>query len=430
MDTFITSNKLYITLITILSIFAIVFKLQIVLYAVVTLAIILSIFSNYSFGIFTFLILYPYFYILEETLGYKPQIVLYGLLVFTIFSFLIRHINILRINKISLLFLVMFIFQITLALLFSRNILSSLQTYLILLFNLFSSIFLYNMLINIVKLDSFIKQLFLILLSTIIVVALTSLEMSRGRIRLGGNVRKIANALSPIIILLFIRIPEENNKRFYFLMLVISLVIIIMTASRGSFLSVFITIIYVTIKRIKFRFKKKHLKYLILVPVIIFFFFKFITEINTLLMDGSLNRVLGDSWIDNPRFDIWFGPLSQLTFLEYFVGSGPGIYRELELLSHRNYYAHSVFVDTLVTLGTLAFSLLIGYLTIIALYIKDKGDLLAKSLFMLTLLLFTTHGTLSGSYDFWIYIVIALALAYKNNEAKTINENYRWRVNE
>ena len=120
-----------------------------------------------------------------------------------------------------------------------------------------------------------------------------------------------------------------------------------------------------------------------------------------------LERARLSSFAGNVRWDIWTSAISQMKPYEYLIGAGPNVFRDLALRGGYNFYAHSVFVDTFVTLGLLGIVTLIAFILSCLFSAMSRRNSYAFSVTILSVFLYITHGSITGSLDFWTLLGLA-----------------------
>ena len=244
------------------------------------------------------------------------------------------------------------------------------------------------------------------------------------RIAIDGNVRVLSNALGlsmvfTLGILLGDRIIEkyslQDQRKLKILAggtTLLFALFLITTVSRGAILAVALSASgMIAIKLFSVKNKKESLKKgLYSLPFIGFFIFA-VNLIEQHITDGHLGRRLNLEMFDNIRFEIWGAALGQLNSMEWLIGIGPDSFRQLAMHGGYDYYAHSVFVDMLVSFGIPGLLLLTGLLLLcLANHILNK-NILALGTTAYLLISFSTHGSLNSKF-FWLTFAIVYGSFY------------------
>ncbi|MDQ2085661.1 hypothetical protein RBH29_04335 [Herbivorax sp. ANBcel31] len=241
--------------------------------------------------------------------------------------------------------------------------------------------------------------------------------LAQGRLSVFGNIRVLANAL--VIPLLFEThdlITNKNKsksllyKRSKSLVFLVLLIVLLMTVSRGAIFAYLFGSLIIVLKSKQKRILKI---YLILAALYVSIFILEEQGVINILRLFNLSRLqtLGN------RDHIWGYYLSELfsqDLLGILFGFGPGeLYRVSGGVMSRGAYAHSVPLDFLFTYGIIGatiFSIIMCKL--MKRIIKSKNTL-AISVFLTTIVLYFTHGTVI-SREF--YILTALVICLTHNE--------------
>ena len=103
--------------------------------------------------------------------------------------------------------------------------------------------------------------------------------------------------------------------------------------------------------------------------------------------------------------------INQLEGFQWLMGAGLGNFR---VLSPTNSYAHSVYVDTFVTLGIIGLIILLGFMIATTINLIKKRDVLGLGLMVFLAVSFSTHGSLSNKY-FWLILALCYGLSIAKN---------------
>lgn len=376
-------------------------------------------------GFAAWLLAYGLYYTIEGVFGIKPHFFLVPIIVYSVIILISRGVKWQDVPKDVFAFCISMSFFGLLSLIFSRDFNNSIIPFGVLITDL-------SILISIIifckKNPKMLKLMNQALIYAVIIAILSTISVDGlagiGRIRLGGNVRKMANTVSPAIIVLFCEFLYISAKKksylFYqlskksiFILLILNIFILLTTISRGAYLAVGVSL--VTTVLISFLWEPKSVatkKNVIYFSILLAIIVVIVPFINSTIAGGSMSRASLDMWADNPRWQIWLGAFNQLKPYELITGSGLGTYRQLELLTGHNYYAHSVYADTLVTMGIPAFITLIIFLMYIIVRVVKSKCHYCYSLTLLTCILYLTHGSVTGSMEFWTLIGMSYASTY------------------
>ncbi|WP_271400418.1 O-antigen ligase family protein [Salinicoccus roseus] len=240
------------------------------------------------------------------------------------------------------------------------------------------------------------------------------------RLAFGGNVRKLANALGLPILLLSAYIINNNkanikilNKRIASILLIIFTTLLVLSASRGVIFSVSIAIIiYFLLSLNSKRLLKNTFLYALPGTVILLMVFQNID----FGFQFQLDRIL--ELTSNNRSLIWSSTIKEFFNSNLFIilfGSGFGNFRLIAMDAYGvNTYAHSVFFDTLVSLGIVGFVILISFFILMVTKCIKTGNKLAFMILIYTILSFATHGQVHNVL-FWLNVAIIYSLTNMNN---------------
>lgn len=385
-----------------------------------------------SLGIGIWLLCYGFYYSIEEIMGVKQHFFLIPILLYSVLIFIIKQ-GTVKVSKGLYLFFILMVGITLLSLLNSRELITSVTPFVLINLNILLFIFITGLIRKDSKILEYVNQaIVLAMIAAFFSVIFSTGLTDVGRLSIGGNVRKMANIVSPAIIILFLhsyflenktitRYTLPFNRSSNFILLLLSTSILIMTVSRGAILTVIVTILLFVLINLYWGFITKRGIYLFFLTIFLIpLFYIFIPLLDAYILDGRLARVSLNKWKGNPRLDIWKSGIEQLNSTEYLFGSGMGTYRELEVLTGHSYYAHSVYIDTLVTIGIPAFIILASLIIIIFITTIKNRNPYGLSIIILTFILYLTHGTLSGSTEFWIFLSISLASNHYLNRKSLI----------
>lgn len=363
---------------------------------------------------------YPYFNIFTDATGVLGYFVLSPLVVLAFLSHILKKNQIQIPVKIMVFGMIMILTAAT-SLLFSGSRNNSIISFGMLLM----AVFILIVIINIVKAnpenffvlnEAYIFAVIAIFLSTLMTDGLFGV----GRLSLGESIRRVANVTSPAIIILyielFLRLSKNektilNRKRPLWMILIlflISIIVLLSTVSRGALMAVVITGFFVFVFNTFLNKTKgnpiRRIPLYALGTALILWAIRFVEQN---IAGNYLSRARVSNFGGNLRWDIWKGAIEQMEPYEYIIGAGPNVFRELALLSGYDFYAHSVLIDTFVTLGIVG---LIALCTFIAgLLIKSikRRNIYSFGMTVLLIWLYSTHGNLTGSLDFWTLLSLA-----------------------
>ncbi|MCH4890652.1 O-antigen ligase family protein [Acidaminobacter sp. JC074] len=373
---------------------------------------------NPTLGYCIWIMSYSFYYTLGDVLNFQPHYIFFGLMFFSMLMQLFRD----KLNKLSsglIMFFLSFIVIAAISTLTSRDISYSIAPLMLVI----QIAVLFILVESTLKSDKKIFRLFnysmlLAVIATFVVLLINGDILGAGRIGIGGNVKKVANIVTPTILILTLQMydkksmyyPEKYSLPKLGVFLISSILLLIFTVSRGPILAIAISIIFVLlIHRNRIFNKKDYIKFVIVIALFILVIALLLPFINSSITNNELERLYKDKWSENPRWDIWLGALSELEGSEFLWGAGLGLYQTLELISGHNYYAHSVYFDTLVTAGSIELLLLISFLGYhFRLIIKNK-NLYGTGILTLIIVTYSTHGSMTGSQEFWVMCACVVA---------------------
>lgn len=217
------------------------------------------------------------------------------------------------------------------------------------------------------------------------------------RLSIDGNARVLANPLAVAsVVLLFKIIQGDKRIVFYLIGLIINMIFIVMTGSRGVLVSLLaVVIIYMMLKMSKRLI-------LIICTTGVFVYYISFNYINDVFNVQRLTN------LDNSaRNMIWSNALKTMDAGDIILGAGVGEFKQQYILTYgQAVYAHSVFIDTLFSLGVLTTFILIIYIIWISLQSIKNKNLNGLIFLMFVVILFIPHGNVQDIY-FWVYLAIA-----------------------
>lgn len=240
------------------------------------------------------------------------------------------------------------------------------------------------------------------------------------RIDLAGNVRVISNLYGINMILLAgsimlkqnskYLIPFKNFKTVAIALFLLNGVLLFLTVSRGVVISVLVSITAMYLacwfyKKSGIGFNKRYFIWIIVsafsIGAIGINYFERI--------GGQMITRLMLSPFEDVRFSIWNQTINRLDGFEWFFGAGLGKFKDLSPISA---HAHSVYIDTFVSLGFLGLIILSGFILLTLVKVIKKRDILGLGLTMFLILSFSTHGSLSNKY-FWLVFALCYGLSMR-----------------
>lgn len=321
-----------------------------------------------------------------------------------------------RFSRNLLLFIFSFIMSMLLSILVNSDINAS--SYLLTL-NSFGMFTLVALLLSSQKNENLIDYIVLSLTIAAITMAIFIFRdfdsmIRYNRLAFGDNVRSLANSLGLPILLLSAFIIDETqinisilNKRVAFLMLTVFTGLLILSASRGVIFSLVIALSFYVLTNFNVKILKSLILWFIPSGIIVYF----ILSNHDLISKFSIDRIL--VFTSNNRTLIWSSTLRGFLDNIFFrILFGTGVENFSSIATHyygKTVYAHSVFFDTLVSLGVTGFVILVLFLISIGMNCIQSRSKLTTLILIYTVVSFLGHGTVHHVV-FWINITIVYTL--------------------
>lgn len=273
-------------------------------------------------------------------------------------------------------------------------------------------------------------------LSIIIIVAsmisISTVEISGWRIDMGGNVRALSNVFGLSLIfltsgLLFkqyeVLLPYNKTRSIASLssisLIFVIAVFLLLTVSRGVILALLLSVAVMLYYGFKWARFKISLNYRNLIIFLVTLGLTTYIGLNYLgRTSEQLIRRISQNPFENVRFQIWESVFNSLNGLEWLFGAGLGSFRQLSA----GYYAHSIFIDTLVSLGFIGLSVLLIFLFLIYRRMVKSKNILGLGLITYLIISFATHGSLANKY-FWVIFAICHGLTYHSYKGAEIKSH-------
>ena len=241
------------------------------------------------------------------------------------------------------------------------------------------------------------------------------------RVGLGDNIRSFSNILGLSSMLLFNNLINMfKNKPFstdYFrkmdfnsniniFMFIYCLVFLLLTVSRGVILAVAIGIIVYFMTHLLMNFSKKVLKQMIVgfSSLIVGVLILSQTYLFDLIGGDILVKRFTQGIVDNVRFEFWSYALSKLEGIQFFFGYGLNSFRSIVKAGGYEYYAHSIFIDVLISIGFIGFLFFVSFILHIIYKAFINRNIFLVSFSAYTFFSFFTHGNLFSKY-FWLHLL-------------------------
>lgn len=257
-------------------------------------------------------------------------------------------------------------------------------------------------------------------------VAMTG-SMETSRLTLNSSVRQLANILgfsTVFIVLVLLKYQKEVSVGFkFFLIGALPFLIggLILTVSRGvlitTILSISLSLFFHFITIGKFRKILSILMgsgaFLLVVYFLGYNYFSthFSGYLDVLEKRFSRDTVSGGTEI---RQYIWKQTLSSFETIELIFGIGIQGFRYKSALEMVNFYAHSVFVDTIASGGIVVFIILLFILLKNFITALKTRNVFSFGLLIFLIFCYMTHGSV-GSVEFWLELgmIIGINLQYQ-----------------
>lgn len=251
-----------------------------------------------------------------------------------------------------------------------------------------------------------------------------------GRLRFSDNVRSLANAI--VVPLFFYTYCFIGKKRMYFdsekkmfsnIIFLILLIALLLTLSKGTIIAYIVGVIIMTF----FMDEKKHFN-------IIFGIGIFLCAL--IILDDlgiiAVSRIFVNNEGLHGRTDIWtfyYDRVVEMGWKGILFGLGPGNVKRVAIGTYYGkYYAHSVVLDYFFSYGATGFTLLVGFLLLIAKKVLNSKNALAIGLFTTVLLMYSTHGA-STNREFYILLGIASFFAQLHTSQQQVDRTQDIRNN-
>lgn len=381
---------------------------------------------NPAYGVAGWIIFLPFESYFTQIIAFSPFIIATPILLFSVYLHGLISLK-LDFAILGLIFSSTFIMFAMVSFVFNpltgnlRNI-SSLLLLLLTFLAISWSIYTYKDAFEIIK-----KSINIAFLLSIFISFVLSGSGSNWRIGIAGSVRMLSNLLGLTLITLFstILFNQKRKNSFkqqapYLLLMILAGMTLFMTVSRGVLLSVLLSVVSLTICYVYWNrgcLNKKNI-FLSLASTAIITVLGF-TFVDSYFTNGQLARRFFGSFLNNTRFSIWISTLQQLSPVELIFGTGPGSFRSTALLAGFDFYAHSIYMDTWVTMGLLGLLALLLFIAFVCWNLVKKKSALGLGLLVYTLISFATHGSLSNKF-FWLNLSLVYGLAsLQGNEGQT-----------
>ncbi|MEN1762032.1 O-antigen ligase family protein [Anoxynatronum sibiricum] len=304
--------------------------------------------------------------------------------------------------------------------LFSRAPQENIMAFAMLLTAIFTMISMVNTIRNYKGAFGAINQAYVFTAIAIFFVTVLSGDFLQvARLNIGDNIRRVANVTTPAIIMLYIEIIflSKKDKKSIFnnrfpiwlviFLFLLCLIVLLATASRGAYLGLIVSGFCVFLGNlVLLKAKSKPIKKIILYPLGIGGVWWAIRFVQGSAAGRYMSSFRVSSFGDNARWLIWMGGFVQMKGHEFIIGAGPNSFRQLALLSGYDYNPHSVWFDTFITLGLIGFSIFIIFTLFLLTKSINKRNLYSFGILSLSIGLYSTHGNLTGSMDFWALLAL------------------------
>lgn len=122
---------------------------------------------------------------------------------------------------------------------------------------------------------------------------------------------------------------------------------------------------------------------------------------------------------ENVRFKIWMAAISNIEGVNWIIGSGIGQFKNLANLGGLNFYAHSIYVDTLASLGLIGVFIMFYYLLHLGFGLFKTKNILGLGVYTYLIMAFSTHGHINTSL-FWIALGFVMGFYLRRTNYKEI----------
>jgi hypothetical protein len=210
------------------------------------------------------------------------------------------------------------------------------------------------------------------------------------------------------------------KKTFYVFIILLCILVVVLTYSRGVLIALAASAALLILS----FFKDKKIMFKIIIACVVF-----VLLYNTLMqIDINEDKMFGSIEGANGRTDIWayfFAKMQNDGLLRLLFGFGPGDSKRItDGSSFAGYYSHSAILDFFFSYGFfgLLFISYILWYTFKNLW-KNK-DVFCLGLFVLTVLMFSTHGT-SNNVIFYGLLSICIGASLENHDNTMMNKILR-----
>lgn len=242
----------------------------------------------------------------------------------------------------------------------------------------------------------------------------------------GGGIRTLANLAGFLCVFLLVvsiqwtrswlgkRIRISSGKRrIVFLLAILALGVVALTIVRGVILAVLIAFIALLVLTsiVSFLYRKNHgsrwfgvaLAAAIIVPLI-WMFDRYVVGGGVMARFAQVERGY------DVRTAIWNAGFNSLEGTSMIFGSGISSFRDIVLRSlGRDFYAHSVYLDAIVSTGLLGGSIFFLLVAMIGMRAVKLRDTLSFTMWVFTMVAMATAGGLV-SVDVWVFLGFIVGL--------------------
>ena len=250
------------------------------------------------------------------------------------------------------------------------------------------------------------------------------------RLNIDGNARVLSNVGGGLVLIglaaWVTRYDSEGafdvwhgrmTPRWIFLYLLLGLVLIVGPVSRGALMAVVfgaggITMIAL-FSGVKLWSKLKMLSPALVMAVLAIIV---ISWFDRVVSRGQLARRIGAALEEpggNLRWEIWMSALGGLEGVRWLTGVGLGRFRDFAL---DDYYAHSVYIDALVTAGVPGFVLVFCTVLAIGVVSARVNKYVAVGALVFVVVGFALHGSMSTKW-YWFYAILFWTLCWARRRA-------------